>query len=80
MTDTAVMDYQKLDERRKFYFACCLVGAFFVGLAYTWWKKAKQQKNREAEQTKKILETDLETFSQSEKDKTLSDLEDKYKE
>lgn len=30
------MDYQKLDERRKFYFACCLVGAFFVGLAYTW--------------------------------------------
>lgn len=36
MTDTAVMDYQKLDERRKFYFACCLVGAFFVGLAYTW--------------------------------------------
>ena len=35
MTDTAVMDYQKLDERRKFYFACCLVGAFFVGLAYT---------------------------------------------
>ena len=36
MTDTAVMDYRKLDERRKFYFACCLVGAFFVGLAYTW--------------------------------------------
>ena len=37
MTDTAVMDYQKiLMQRRKFYFACCLVGAFFVGLAYTW--------------------------------------------
>ena len=35
MTDTAVMDYQKLDERRKSYFAGRLVGAFFVGLAYT---------------------------------------------
>ena len=60
--------------------AVCAAVVIVLGLAYTWWKKAKQQKNREAEQTKKILETDLETFSQSEKDKTLSDLEDKYKE
>ena len=29
-------EFEKLDQRRGFYFACCLVGAFFVGLAYTW--------------------------------------------
>ena len=46
-----------------------------VALLYSWWKKAKQQKNREAEQTKKILETDLSTFE----DKELKDLENKYK-
>ncbi len=33
-----------------------------VALLYSWWKKAKQQKNLEAEQTKKILETDLNTL------------------
>ena len=30
------MDYQKLAERRQCYFTCCLLGAFFVGLDYTW--------------------------------------------
>ena len=44
-------------------------------LLYSWWKKAKQQKNLEAEQTKKILETDLNTFEDNE----LKDLENKYK-
>ena len=29
-------ELKRLDEKRGFYFACCLVGAFFVGLAYTW--------------------------------------------
>ena len=29
-------EFEKLDQRRGFCFACCLVGAFFVGLAYTW--------------------------------------------
>ena len=46
-----------------------------VALLYSWWKKAKQQKNLEAEQTKKILETDLNTFEDNE----LKDLENKYK-
>ena len=45
-----------------------------VALLYSWWKKAKQ-KNLEAEQTKKILETDLNTFEDNE----LKDLENKYK-
>ena len=51
----------------------CLV--LLVALLYSWWKKAKQQKNLEAEQTKKILETDLNTFEDNE----LKDLENKYK-
>ena len=46
-----------------------------VALLYSWWKKAKKQKNLEAEQTKKILETDLNTFEDNE----LKDLENKYK-
>lgn len=29
-------EFKKLDGKRKLYFIYCLIGAFFVGLAYTW--------------------------------------------
>ena len=29
-------EYQAMDQKRKVFFALCVVGAFFVGLAYTW--------------------------------------------
>lgn len=32
-------------------------------LAFTWWKKAKEQKNLEAEQTERILNTDIEKLT-----------------
>jgi len=44
-------------------------------VAFLWWKRAKEQKNLEAAQTEKILQTPLETFGNTE----LSDLEEKYK-
>lgn len=45
-------------------------------LAFLWWKKAKEQKNREAEQTERILNADLgESFT----DPKIKDLEEKYK-
>src|SRR5690554_6198634 len=43
-------------------------------LFFLWWRHAQEQKNREAEQTKEILDTPLETFGDSE----LEDLADKY--
>ena len=46
-----------------------------VVIAYAWWRKAKQQKKLEAEQTEAILKTPLETFG----DSNLNDLENKYK-
>ncbi|MGB4439204.1 MAG: hypothetical protein WBJ13_08295 [Sedimentibacter sp.] len=37
-----------------------------VVILFVWWKKAKEQKNLEAEQTKKILETPLDEFGDTE--------------
>lgn len=48
-----------------------------VLIAFVWWGKAKEQKNKEAEQTERILNSDLHTFG-SGVDPKLSDLEDKY--
>lgn len=55
--------------------AICVVLVLFI--AFYWWKKAKKQKNLEAEQTRRILDADLHTFGQA--DPELSDLENKYK-
>lgn len=44
-------------------------------IAFIWWNRHKKQKNLEAEQTEKILNTPLDTFSGSEAEK----LADKYK-
>ena len=49
-----------------------------VIIAFTWWKKAKAQKNLEAQQTQDILNADLETFAEAKKDEELEDLENKY--
>ena len=46
-------------------------------IAFVWWRKAKAQKNLEAEQTERILKTDLNTLGSQKDD--LSDIEDKYK-
>lgn len=55
--------------------AVCLLAGLFI--AFNWWKKAKEQKNLEAEQTERLLNTDLHTIgSQS---SSTSSLEDKYK-
>ncbi len=45
-----------------------------VIVAFMWWRKAKEQKNREAEQTERILNANLNTMV----DEELSDLEKKY--
>ena len=34
-------------------------------LAFSWWNKAKEQKNKEDEAVRKILETPLETFGET---------------
>ena len=54
-------------------FALAVVAVF---LLFLWWSKAKKQKNLEAEQTRVILQTDLEDMA---KDPGLADLENKYK-
>lgn len=46
-------------------------------LAFSWWNKAKEQKNKEDEAVRKILETPLETFGETKTD--TSALEEKYK-
>ncbi len=45
-----------------------------VVILFFWWKNVKKQKNLEAEQTEKILNTPLERFS----DREAEDLKDKY--
>lgn len=45
-----------------------------IAVSFNWWKKAKAQKNLEAEQTERILNTPLETFG----DKNMDDLKKKY--
>lgn len=45
-----------------------------VIVASMWWRNAKEQKNREAEQTERILNADLNTMV----DEDLSDLGKKY--
>ena len=47
-----------------------------VALLFKWWKAKKAQKNKEAEDLEKILNTPLETFGNKEVD----DLKDKYEE
>lgn len=43
-------------------FLAAVVVLLLVWLLFTWWKKHKEQKNKEAEQTERILNTPLETF------------------
>lgn len=59
------------------YVAVCAAVVILALLAFTWWKKHKEQKNLEAKQTAEILNADLKTISGS--DPELKDLEDKYK-
>lgn len=56
--------------------AICVVIAVFI--AFSWWKKAKRQKNLEAEQTERILNADLDTLERQQEDSRLKDIENKY--
>ncbi|MCD8180586.1 MAG: TPM domain-containing protein [Firmicutes bacterium] len=59
------------------YVVICAAVVILAFLAYTWWKKYKEQKNLEAQQTADILNADIHTLSDD--DPELNDLEDKYK-
>ena len=59
-----------------FIVAMFALAVVVVFLLFLWWSKAKKQKNIEAEQTRVILQTDLDDLA---KDPGLSDLENKYK-
>lgn len=50
------------------------IGVILI-IGFAWWKKAKEQKNREAEQTERMLNTPLDTFG----DDKIKNLESKYK-
>ena len=52
-----------------------VIGIF---IAFSWWKKAKAQKNLEAEQTERILNADLRTMSNQNSGSSMDDLETKY--
>lgn len=61
------------------YIVVCGTIIFIIAADYIWWKKIKAQKNREAEQTERILNSDLSTFSEtSSSDPEIRDLESKY--
>lgn len=47
-----------------------------VWLLFSWWKKAKKQKNLEAEQTEKILNTSLESFGDRDAEERAKKYED----
>ncbi|MDD4769463.1 MAG: hypothetical protein PHT52_06685 [Eubacteriales bacterium] len=47
---------------------------FIILIGFTWWRRAKEQKNREAEATERILSTPLDVFGDSQAD----DLAKKY--
>ena len=51
---------------------------FNQNIAFSWWKKAKAQKNLEAEQMKCILNADLHTTSGQSSVSSADDLESKY--
>lgn len=53
-----------------------VVGIF---IAFSWWKKAKAQKNLEAEQMERILNADLHTMSGQSSGSSADDLESKYR-
>ena len=53
-----------------------VIGIF---IAFSWWKKAKAQKNLEAEQTERILNADLHTMSGQSSGSSADDLESKYR-
>ncbi|MCD7859357.1 MAG: hypothetical protein LUH51_04190 [Firmicutes bacterium] len=55
-----------------------LVVLAVVVVLFVWWRKAKAQKNKEAEQTERILNADPQKFG-TEDDQKLNDLENKYK-
>ncbi len=55
-----------------------IVALIGLVIAFNWWKKAKEQRNREAEDTERILNADLHTIGGSGSSDT-SDLEDKYR-
>ena len=56
--------------------AVCVVVVILV--AFNWWKKAKRQKNLEAEQTERILNADLDTISKTANESAAENLESKY--
>lgn len=56
-----------------------VIGVVAVALiAFTWWKKAKAQKNKEAEHARTILNTPIEDIGTEAPDPALSELEKKY--
>jgi len=55
-----------------------IVVLVIVLVAFSWWKKAKKQRNLEAEQTEQILNADLHTFGSQNGGNDLDDLESKY--
>lgn len=67
-----MMEVTKSPWITVFYIIGILV---IVVILFSWWKHAKKQKNLEAQQTKQILNTPIEKFSDSEAEK----LAEKYK-
>lgn len=59
----------------SFYLGIALVIVAILGLAYYWWKKAKEKRLKELEMTQQILDADVNDIA---KDPTLEDLEKKY--
>lgn len=68
-----------MSKTTPFYlYAIGIIAVILIAfLGFHWWKKAKEQKNLEAEQTARILDADLETIGSG--DSSIDDLEDKYK-
>lgn len=52
-----------------------ILGIIILLIALYWWRKAKEQRNREAEATERILNTPLDTFG----DREVEDLAKKYR-
>ncbi len=65
----------QVTRSNSFYLGIALVVLAIIGIAYYWWKKAKEKRLKELEMTQQILETDVNNMA---KDPTLEDLEQKY--
>lgn len=56
------------------YIVGFISAVLIIGIAFVWWNKKKEQKNKEAEYTKEILNTPIDKIDTN----PLKDLEDKY--